>query len=194
MNLNAPKFNYNDFYNWMLSLVEEGKTSGKTQTIVLSDFTALNTRRMSRLNKTILIDSELLALISQIEDNQKWLVITEAWCGDSAQNLPVIGKIADLSEKIELEVVLRDENLHLMDTYHTNGSNSIPKLIAFNDKGEELFTWGPRPVPAQELLTNWKNEPEGRNWEAFETDLHTWYARDKSKKIQHEFSQLLRKL
>ena len=78
-----------------------------------------------------------------------------------------------------------------MEQYLTNGSKSIPKLIAFNSNAKELFTWGPRPVPAQELLMNWKKNPAGRNWEAFETELHTWYARDKSKTIQEEFVNLI---
>ncbi|MEM9997992.1 MAG: thioredoxin family protein, partial [Bacteroidota bacterium] len=37
----------------------------------------------------------------------------------------------------------------LIERYHTNGSHSIPKLVAFDGDGTELFTWGPRPAEAQ---------------------------------------------
>jgi len=187
MKINEPVFNYHEFYEWTKSLVKVGKTSGEDQSEVLADFTALNKRRMRRLNKTINLGSDLLQILESINKPQYWLVITEAWCGDSAQSLPVIGKMAAASENIELSVALRDKNLSLIEKYHTNGSKSIPKLVAFNADDEELFSWGPRPVPAQELLNNWKEAPQGRNWEEFEKELHTWYARDKTKTIQQEF-------
>lgn len=191
MQLIKPVFNYKEFYEWMQNLAKAGKTSGDDQTQVLADFTALNRRRMSRLNKTLSLNNELKSVLDSISEEQQWIVITEAWCGDSAQCLPVIGKIAEYSEKITLKIVLRYKNPELMEQYLTNGSKSIPKLIVFNSSGQELFTWGPRPVPAQSLLMNWKKEPAGRNWEVFETELHTWYARDKSKTIQEEFIKLL---
>ncbi|SDS46237.1 thioredoxin family protein [Christiangramia echinicola] len=193
MQLTEPVFNYDKFFNWMQELAKTGKTSGDEQTQVLADFTALNRRRMSRLNKTLNLNNELKNALDKISEAQEWVVITEAWCGDSAQCLPMIGKIAAYSEKINLKIVLRFKNPELMEQYLTNGSRSIPKLIALNSKGQELFTWGPRPVPAQELLKNWKKDPAGRNWEAFEMELHTWYSKDKSKTMQQEFIQLLKK-
>ncbi len=194
MELNKPVFTYKEFYEWMQHLAKTGKTSGDDQTQVLADFTALNRRRMSRLNKTLSLNTELKEVVDTISRKQEWVVITEAWCGDSAQCLPVIGKIAEYSEKVSLKIVLRYKNPKLMEQYLTNRSKSIPKLIAFDSTGEELFTWGPRPGPAQELLTDWKNNPAGRNWEAFETELHTWYARDKSKTMQQEFIEIFKSL
>ena len=191
MDINKPVFSYDEFYEWTKELVKAGKTSGENQTEVLADFTALNKRRMRRLNKTIKINPELLKHLENIEQPQYWMVITEAWCGDSAQSLPVIGKMAAAAKNVKLSVVLRDENPKLIEKHHTNGSKSIPKMVAFNEAEEELFSWGPRPVPAQELLINWKKEPQGRNWEEFEKELHTWYAKDKTNTIQQEFISLL---
>lgn len=178
----------------MQTLAKTGKTSGDNKTLVLADFTLLNKRRMSRINKTIDLDAELIKVLDTFTVEQQWVVITEAWCGDSAQSLPLIGKMANYSEKINLKIVLRDENPELMDRYLTNGSKSIPKPVVFDGMDNELFSWGPRPAPAQELLANWKSEPAGRNWEDFETELHTWYAKDKTKTIQQEFIQLLSNL
>ncbi len=194
MELNQPVFTYKEFYEWMQHLAKTGKTSGDDQTQVLADFTALNRRRIARLNKTLVLGNPLIEALNNISEEQQWIVITEAWCGDSAQCLPVMGKMAEFSEKVSLKIVLRYKNPELMEQYLTNGSKSIPKLIAFNNIGEELFTWGPRPVPAQILLENWKIEPAGRNWEAFETELHTWYARDKSKTMQQEFIEIFQSL
>ena len=67
--------------------------------------------------------------MSQLKDNFTLLVLAEGWCGDAAQILPVINKIAEYSSLIDLKVVCRDENPELMDQFLTNGSKSIPKVI-----------------------------------------------------------------
>lgn len=189
-----PVFTYPEFSFYMEELVSSGKTSGNLQTQNLIDYTALNQRRMHRLNKTVKLHPELISLLKLNNTVQEWVVITEAWCGDSAQSLPVIAKMAEVSEKIDLKIILRDLNPQWMEKYHTNGSRSIPKLIAFDESGEELFTWGPKPAPAQQILIDWKKDPNGRDRQAYETELHTWYALDKTKTIQDEFLQILNRL
>ncbi|NJN26762.1 MAG: thioredoxin family protein [Cyclobacteriaceae bacterium] len=148
---------YPDFINWIDQLVESGSTSGLNQSEALVQFTKLNLSRMLRIHKTFIVDAAWRALSKEGFRKQQWVVITEAWCGDSAQILPIIHKISENSQgKIELNIVLRDQHPELMEKYHTNGSRSIPKLIAFDEQGNELFAWGPRPVPAQLLFANWK--------------------------------------
>ncbi len=185
-------FTYNQFVEWVQDLVVSGKTSGDIQSPALVNFTALNAKRMSRLNKTIVLQPELNNLLEHLTEPQEWLVITEAWCGDSAQILPVLAKIASVSNKISLKVVLRDENPGLMDKYLTNSSRSIPKLVSKDAGGNDLFNWGPRPEPAQKIFMDWKKEPAGRDWNLFERELHSWYTVDKSLGIQKEFVQIFK--
>ncbi|WBL22157.1 thioredoxin family protein [Zunongwangia sp. HRR-M8] len=193
MNVNKPVFSYIEFYEWTVQLVNNKQTSGEKQTENLVKFTELNASRMKRLNKTKLIP-ELENLVTGLKKKQVWYVITEAWCGDSAQNLPIIGEIASAGNKIDLRVILRDKNPEFMDKYLTNGSKSIPKLVAFSEEGVELFTWGPRPEPAQQLVLDWKENPNGRDFEDFERELHTWYAKDKTHTLQNEFFEILSSL
>lgn len=118
----------------------------------------MNWARTQRIHKTILLNQELKKAAEKLQHIYTWIVITEAWCGDSAQNLPVIAAIVNLNpEKIKLHILLRDENPELMDNYLTNGTRAIPKLIAVNETiSKEAFVWGPRPLPAQEMLLQWK--------------------------------------
>lgn len=194
MQINEPVFSYIEFYEWTLQLVENKQTSGENQTEKLIDFTALNAKRMKRISKTTKLIPELENWVSELNKPQVWYLITEAWCGDSAQSLPVIGKIASAGDKIDLRVILRDKNPEFMEKYHTNGSQSIPKLAAFTEEGVELFTWGPRPEPAQEILRDWKENPNGRDHDAFAQELHAWYAKDKTQTIQQEFLAILKNL
>ncbi len=186
-------FTYESYLKNFEEWVENKDTSSANPTEALIEFTKLNLARTQRIHKTIAIDPELKLLIEGLQHHYTWVVITEAWCGDSAQNLPVIAELAKLNpEKIDLHILLRDENLELMDQYLTNGARAIPKLFAINDTlGKEAFLWGPRPANAQELLTAWKKNPEGKLWEEFEKELHGWYAKDKTQSLQQEFFQLL---
>jgi hypothetical protein len=101
----------------------------------------------------------------------------------------VLAEMAALNpEKIDLHIVLRDKNPALINRYLTDGARAIPKLVATHAQSDqEIFVWGPRPKPAQDLLRAWKKDPLGRSWDAFEEELHRWYAHDKQQTIQQEF-------
>ncbi len=97
----------------------------------MAEYTRLNQYRMHRLDKTVKLDLDLQQLAFQINAPQTWYVLTEAWCGDAAQNLPVIAKVAALNPHIKLTMLLREEHLEIMNEYLTHGGKSIPKLIAW---------------------------------------------------------------
>jgi hypothetical protein len=154
------------------------------------DYRKLNFQRSSRLEKTFIPTDETKQLFSEINQQQKWIVITESWCGDSAQNLPVIAKLAQLSGLIEFKIVLRDSNLEFMDLHLTNGGRAIPKLIVFDENDNEIFQWGPRPVEAQNLFTRLKND--GMPKPDINKELHLWYGRNRGKEVEREIYELLK--
>jgi hypothetical protein len=180
------------FEHWAQNL--QSSKPGASEALI--EFTRLNWVRTQRLHKTIVLDTELRKALLNIQHTYTWLVITEAWCGDSAQNLPVIGEIAKSNpDKIKLYLVLRDKNPELMNNYLTKGTRAIPKLIAVDETlGKEVFVWGPRPVAAQEMLYTWKKNPAGKSRDDFERDLHSWYAKDKTRTIQSEFLNIVKAL
>ncbi|MCK9211322.1 MAG: thioredoxin family protein [Ignavibacteriaceae bacterium] len=158
----------------------------------LYDYTKLNLQRMKRVEKTFEVSEELKQILLSIKIPQHWVVITEGWCGDSAQNLPAIAKIAKVNSAIEFQIIERDNNLDIMGLYLTNGTRSIPILVSFDTEGNELFHWGPRPKEAQQLVTRLKNE--GMEHDAFVEQLHLWYAKNKSAALEMEFKNLLNNL
>lgn len=153
----------------------------------------LNMHRTERVMKTYEVKPELKELIEKITDKQIWMVLTEVWCGDSAQNLPVIAKIAACNPSIDLRIIIRDENLDIMDLYLTDGkSRSIPKLVAFDESGNELFQWGPQPEKAHKLVL--QNKAEGKSKDDYMKDLHLWYGRNRGKDVEEEFLKIIEKL
>ena len=156
------------------------------------DIKKLNFARNTRVEKQFVPSNKLTEAVDKISKPQLWLVLTESWCGDSAQNLPVLAKISELSKNIELRFLLRDSNLEIMDQYLTNGTRSIPKLIAFDEEGNELFRWGARPAAAQQLIIELKEKGLQKN--EWQIELHKWYANNRGKEIEKELLELLNSL
>lgn len=172
-------------------VVAEKRTTGPEQNEELTDYTKLNLSRWRRVTKTMKLLPEAEVLLQKAIP-QTWLIISEAWCGDAAQVVPIIANMAAVSSHITLRIVLRDENLDLMDQFLTNGGRSIPKLIAFdNANGDVLFNWGPRPQAAQDLVTAMRDANNG-DWKAAAEDLHRWYHADDTKSTQAELIPLIR--
>ncbi|MGE5432172.1 MAG: thioredoxin family protein [Syntrophomonadaceae bacterium] len=153
------------------------------------EYSRLNLQRSLRIDKTYTVSPELKSITSSLPQEHLWIVITEDWCGDSAQNLPHIAKIAATSSKIELAILLRDENTDIIDEYLTNGTRSIPKLIGFDRSWNEFYRWGPRPKALQELFLRLKSEamPKEKIYES----LQTWYNHDHGKELEREFRKML---
>lgn len=183
---------YNDYLTLIDEKIAHKASTGHEQNQMLTDFTKLNRARMKRLDKTQQILPELEIITKQITDKQVWLVLTESWCGDAAQNVPVLQKLAEMNPLIDLRLVLRDDNDELMQKYLTNGGKSIPKLIAVSaDLEKELFTWGPRPAAAQVEVKRLLDENDGFN-EKVKEGIQIWYNHDKGISMQHELMELLK--
>jgi hypothetical protein len=184
---------YTDYRALVRNLLAEGKSTGPEQSEDLTNYSLLNDRRMQRLDKKIKISEETIQEFQKIKQPQTWLVITEGWCGDAAQNLPVLNKIAVTTDHIDLKVVLRDENLALMDLFLTNGGRSIPKLIALDKENNVIDSWGPRPSVATKMVADYK-EKNGVLDPEFKQDLQVWYNKDKGQSVQEDFVSIAAKL
>lgn len=171
-------------------LLLEGKTTGPVQSEAMFNYGTLNRKRMLRLEKTVELNDSLKTAVRNLSVKWIWLIITEGWCGDAAQNIPVIEKIAAENDGIETRYVLRDENLELMDQYLTGGARAIPKLICLDAKTlEAIGTWGARPQAAQELF--YRMKAQGLAKPLMMENLQRWYFADKNQSIQNEFETLV---
>ncbi|UOR04900.1 thioredoxin family protein [Hymenobacter aerilatus] len=187
-------YSYTAYRQLVDDLLAQGKTTGPQQTEELVQYTKLNEQRMSRLDKTTHVLPALADAAVHVPYPLVWLILTEGWCGDAAQIVPVLEHVAEASAgNIRTRYLLRDENLDLMDRYLTGTSRAIPRLIVLRaDTLKEVAQWGPRPAPAQELLLRLK--AEGLSHEEYVTQIHTWYAHDKTQTLQQEMLELLQSL
>lgn len=184
---------YMEYRTMIDKLYENGKTTGTNQSDAMLNYTKMNIQRMRRLDKTIEIDRELINQLKSIPCPVNWLLITEAWCGDAAQNVPILNKMAEASPNINLKLILRDENLEIMDQYLTNGGRAIPKLIILDSEMKEIGTWGPRPWIVQEMVM--ENKRTGAlPYSEFGKVVQKWYASDKGKSLQREMMDIIRQM
>jgi len=184
---------YSTYRNLVKILVEEKSNSGNEKNEDVANYTVLNDKRMNRWDKTLKISEESQLKLSFFNSNITWLVITESWCGDAAHIVPVLYKIAE-HININFRVVLRDENLELMDMFLTNGARAVPKLIMIdNVSGEVLNTFGPRPSEATQMVLDYKAK-HGVITPEFKEDLQLWYNKDKGQNIVNDITELLCKL
>ena len=184
---------FEGYYDLIQRHATEGLTSGEDQSAALVEYTRLNAHRTKRIWKTTKVQEDLQLILDASTAEQNWFVFTETWCGDAAQNVPVLAKIAQASAHINLHVLMRDEHPALMDHFLTNGGKSIPKLAATDASGNVLYTWGPRPTAAQEMVMDWKHSPEPKKpYSEFVIELQKWYTQDKTASMQSEFVALLK--
>ncbi len=187
-------YNYNDFLEYSKQSIGKLEDAELDETEKrLFEYKKINLVRSLRIAKTYKPNDELLELFKKIPGKQTWLIFTEDWCGDSAQNLPYLIKYTEQSPNIEVKIILRDDNIQALKDYFGNDSPlSIPRIVAFDENGRELFRWGPRPAKAKELVSKLKSQ--GFTKEEFNKKLHLWYARNKGKELEKEFIQILKNI
>lgn len=172
-------------------LLTQGKVTGKEQSEDLIHYTELNEARMNRLDKKMVVTEENIQKLLALKKKYSWLVLSEGWCGDAAQLLPIMNKMAAFSQHVELRIAFRDENEALMNLFLTNGSKSIPKLIVLNKETESVIgSWGPRPNGATQLMKSYKQQ-YGVIDETAKKELQLWYLHDKGVSTQNEIVELM---
>lgn len=190
--MHEQMMDYQQYRELMNRLAAEGRTTGPKQSEALGHYTKMNAQRMKRLDKTLQLNEALLQALDQVDEDWIWLVLTEAWCGDAAQNIPVMARAAEYQPRIELRLILRDDHPEIMDRYALHGSRSIPRLVCFRRSDEaELGTWGPRPAPAQQMVMDNKQAASPRPYSQLSEEMQKWYANDKTQTLQAELAEAI---
>ena len=114
---------------------------------------------------------------------RKLLVIAEDWCGDASNTVPIVAKLVDTVPGFDLRVILRDQHPEVMNQFLTNGSRSIPIVIALNENFEQVGHWGPRPSQLQAwVMANKGVMPKSELY----PQVRKWYARDRGETTLRE--------
>lgn len=151
-------------------------------------YTRLNWSRMNRWFKKGELSDEILDVVHDINKPQRWIVITEPWCGDAAHNIPFIEMLSWENPLISISYELRDSPPFRIEHYLTNGTKSIPKLVIQDAAGKDLLVWGPRPRDCQKLYNILKKEEA--TFDKVKVEIQNWYNANKGVDLQNELTTL----
>lgn len=129
------------------------------------------------------VPRELLQKARSLPGSWHLVALSEDWCGDAVNTLPVIASLAS-EVGWDLRVLGRDDNPDLMDEHLTNGrSRSIPVVIVYDGSFDEVGWWGPRPAEIQEwVLHEGLAMPSPERYKV----IRRWYARDRGRTVLGE--------
>ena len=106
-----------------------------------------NRERLEANERTVELSGDDLAFFTGLPRPLHVLVLAEDWCGDVIANLPVLGRLAAVSGKLNLRVFPRDQHPEIMDQYLNAGQfRSIPVFVFFDADFNELGHWIERPA------------------------------------------------
>lgn len=175
--------NFIEYQGLLQQLHEIKSVTGADKSEEMVQYSELNFARFNRLLKTTEINEDIKQEISKSHLEIHFLVLTESWCGDAAQIIPVFEKMIAHNPRWSSEYRLRDENEELMNQYLTNGGKSIPVFVPFRSDGTQMHNkWGPRPENLQTTIDEWKKE--GITKEEWIVRVQKWYTADKTQSIQ----------
>lgn len=189
MEFSAPNFemalSYDTYSEYAEKLLTNISLDSKN---IMQQHAKVNLNILRRLKQSVQLTVELKHALEKASPSI-FLILTEGYCGDSAQTFPVFGRMQEMyPDKIEIRVVLRDAYLDIADIYFR--TRAIPTLICLDRQTfKERFVWGNRPKPAQQIMDNLK--AVGATPKEKSVALHRWYAKDKTLTLQKELMELL---
>jgi hypothetical protein len=137
----------------------------------------------SAVYRTVRVPEGAVERARQIPGRWHLLALSEDWCGDAVNALPLLARLTEQVPSFDLRLLGRDANPDLMDRHLTGSSRSIPVVMVLDDQLVEHGWWGPRPGPLQAWF-----QGEGQALEKKERyrQMRQWYARDRGATILDE--------
>ncbi|MHC4415988.1 MAG: thioredoxin family protein [Planctomycetota bacterium] len=85
-------------------------------------------------------------LIEGFTRDMKVLCVSGIWCGDCAQQGPLLARIAEANARVHLRFVDRDEHLDLAEQVKINAGLRVPVVIFLAEDGEPVSVFGDRTL------------------------------------------------
>ena len=153
---------------------------------------AARSRRDEWLERTkdATVEAEALTRVQRLGARRRLLVVAEDWCGDSANTLPYLARLVELTpDVLDLRIVDSSAGRPVMEAHKTpDGRAATPTVVVLDEAGAFLAAWVERPS----VLQKWYLEKEN---ELGRSDLldqkYKWYKEDQGKTAIREIVELL---
>jgi hypothetical protein len=130
---------------------EQGTTYAEYRTRILADGGIME--ELLRASEASLANETIdLASFQRLPTTVRVLVLSEDWCGDCTDNLPILNRIEEESGKLDVRIVSRDDNLDIMNNYLKYGEfQAIPLILFLDDRGEVVVGLKERPESVTDI-------------------------------------------
>lgn len=116
----------------------------------------VNQETMQRRTRTLNLTQAEIQRLRDLTIPRKLLVMTEEWCSDCLMNLPILARLAEASEKLEIRFFIRKDWPQLRTFFNTREVYSLPTLQIMDEAFNPLMVWVERPQAAHQSLAAWK--------------------------------------
>lgn len=109
------------------------------------------------LNK-IKLNDDLINKVKSIDKKIKVLVCAEIWCPDCMINVPVLEKIRQYNDNIDISIVEKDGNEDFFIKYSEEDRVKIPTFVFFDENFKELGSFVEHPKKIKGIISK-GNQP-----------------------------------
>lgn len=147
-----------------------------------------NVELWNAVYRTATVPEGAVERASRIPGRWHLVALSEDWCGDAVNTLPVVAKLVERVPNLTLTVFGRDANPDLMASHLTGTARAIPVIIVLDELLVEHGWWGPRPRVLQEWFAS-----VGVGLEKTERykRIRSWQARDRGRTTLDEILTLV---
>lgn len=118
-----------------------------------------NRDRLDAAESRLKLDPADVAAFKKLSKPLNVLALAEDWCGDVIANLPIVGRLAQESGKLNLRILLRDQNDDVMQHYLNRGEfKSIPVFVFLDDGFKDVGVFTERPDSVTKLRAEQRKE------------------------------------
>ena len=115
-----------------------------------------NQAAMEELRQALSINGLALDFLSTLPRPVRVIAIAEDWCGDVVRHVPVLQRMACVTDKLQVRFLYREEAPEAFVRFLTNGGEAIPKFIFLSEDFTECGNWGPMPERLKAMIAQGK--------------------------------------
>ncbi|GMU20817.1 MAG: hypothetical protein AMXMBFR13_09130 [Phycisphaerae bacterium] len=110
-------------------------------------------QRWRAVYEQLTLTDEQRALLLGFTRRMNVLCLAGVWCGDCVNQCPILQRIAEATDRIELRFLDRDEHMDVQRELSINGGHRVPMVVFLSEDYHECGRYGDRTLSKYRQLT-----------------------------------------
>ncbi|HOE96875.1 MAG TPA: thioredoxin family protein [Candidatus Sumerlaeota bacterium] len=122
---------------------------------------AENCKKMDEDRRGLRLAAPVEGALKALPKTVHVLAIAEAWCGDVVRHVPVLQRMAEATDRVQVRYISRQQHPDVFARFLTNGGEAIPKFVFLSQDFVECGNWGPMPWACRLWIARGKAAGDG---------------------------------